>query len=361
MTLDNMMEGCQIIGNDWTYIYINDAASTHNRRPKEELLGKKYTDMWPGIEATEVFAIIKDCMENRVSRHIENEFIFPDGQKGWFDLSIQPVPEGVFILSMDITGRKQAEDNILRLNAELEQRVAVRTAQFEAANKELEAFSYSVSHDLRAPLRAIDGYTGILVKNYEARLDAEGKRFCSIISDSAKKMGQLIEDLLSFSRLGRAAMKPSVVNMADMARTIFLDMTTPEERERIDFHIGPLPDTVVDPTLFRHIWMNLLGNAVKFTSKKERADIDVSAERCDGKVVYTVRDNGSGFDMRYADKLFGVFQRLHSVREFDGTGVGLAIVQRIISRHGGHIWAEAEVGKGASFHFTTSAQSVSPV
>ncbi len=244
--------------------------------------------------------------------------------------------------------RKEME----RYTDELEERVRERTVQLEAANKELESFSYSVSHDLRAPLRAVHGYTRILLEDYEPHLDAEGKRVCSVISESARTMGKLIDDLLAFSRIGRTDMKPSRVDMATLAKSIFFELTTPEDQERIDFRVGPLPRVWGDATLVRHVWMNLLGNAVKFSSKKDHAMIEVSGEQQGDEIVYSIRDNGAGFDMQYVDKLFGVFQRLHSTKEFEGTGVGLAIVQRIVHRHGGRVWAEGETEKGASFHFT---------
>jgi PAS domain S-box-containing protein len=228
---------------------------------------------------------------------------------------------------------------------ELEQRVKERTAQ-------LEAFSYSVSHDLRAPLRALSGYTQILMDEYSPVLDDEGKRVCGVISDSARNMGALIDDLLAFSRISRAEISISSVDMAGMVESIFLESTTPEERERIDLQIGRLPPAQGDTVMLRHVWTNLLGNAIKFSSKKKRAVIKVSARRRGAETVYTVRDNGAGFDMQYAGKLFGVFQRLHSAKEFEGTGIGLAIVRSIIERHGGQVWAEGRVGKGATFHFT---------
>ncbi|MDI6616481.1 MAG: ATP-binding protein, partial [Syntrophaceae bacterium] len=228
---------------------------------------------------------------------------------------------------------------------ELEQRVKERTAQ-------LEAFSYSVSHDLRAPLRALSGYTQILIDDYSPVLDDEGKRVCGVISDSARNMGALIDDLLAFSRISRAAIRVSPVDMAGMIESIFLEATTAEERKRIDLQIGRLPPAQGDPVMLRHVWTNLLENAIKFSSKKKRAVIKVSTRRRGAETVYTVRDNGAGFDMQYAGKLFGVFQRLHSVKEFEGTGIGLAIVRSIIERHGGQVWAEGRVGKGATFHFT---------
>jgi light-regulated signal transduction histidine kinase (bacteriophytochrome) len=222
----------------------------------------------------------------------------------------------------------------------------------EAANQELEAFSYSVSHDLRAPLRAVDGFTRILLEDHAPQLDAEGRRVCGIISDNTRRMGELIDDLLAFSRLSRAEMHPAPIDMATLASSVFQDLTVAQEREHIDFRVGPLPPATGDPALLRQVWANLIANAVKFSAKKERPRIEICAGDEGDDVVYSIRDNGVGFDMRYVDKLFGVFQRLHSAREFEGTGVGLAIVQRIVHRHGGRVWAEGAPGGGAAFYFT---------
>jgi signal transduction histidine kinase len=241
---------------------------------------------------------------------------------------------------------------------ELERRIHERTSQLEAANRELEAFTYSVSHDLRAPLRAIDGYTRILLEDYQQLLDAEGKRICSVISQGAHKMSDLIDDLLAFSRLGRAAINPSNIDMETLVKTIFQELTTAQSRKRISFQVDSVLPAVGDPALLRQVWVNLVSNAIKFSSQQKRAVIKVHGENIENETVYSVQDNGVGFDMQYANKLFGVFQRLHSVKEFEGNGVGLALVQRVIHRHGGRVWAEGEISKGATFYFTLPRQGV---
>jgi light-regulated signal transduction histidine kinase (bacteriophytochrome) len=249
---------------------------------------------------------------------------------------------------------KLAEEALEKAYAEVEKRVEERTAQLEVANSELEAFVYSVSHDLRTPLRAIDRYTNIIVEDYEQLLDEEGKRKCAIICNETKHMGQLIDDLLSFSYISHAEMQVSPIDMEALASSVFHELTTPESRERIDFRVASLPLAIGDPTLMHQLWTNLLSNAVKFSSKRERAVIEVGYQQDGQRIIYSVRDNGAGFDMQHAEKLFKVFWRFHSKNEFDGTGVGLAIVQRLIQRHGGKVWAESHVDQGATFYFTVS-------
>lgn len=252
----------------------------------------------------------------------------------------------------DITEMIQHRRYITELNLRLEDKVRERTAQLEEANKELESFSYSVSHDLRSPLRAINGFTRILVEDYGSSLDDEGRRICKVITDNAVKMGQLIDDILKFSRLSRTSMSLSDVNMQDLTESVYKELVTGYAPDIIDFQVDPLPMAYGDPALLRQVWKNLLSNALKYTSKKDNPEIRVRAWEDDQEVVYQVIDNGSGFDEAYADKLFGVFQRLHTEAEFPGTGVGLAIVQRIVNRHNGRVWAEGVVDKGAKFNFS---------
>jgi light-regulated signal transduction histidine kinase (bacteriophytochrome) len=222
----------------------------------------------------------------------------------------------------------------------------------EAVNKELEAFSYSVSHDLRAPLRAISGFAEAIMEDYAPRLDAEGKRYLGLIRDNAHQMGQLIDDLLAFSRLGRRQMAETRIDMAALARAVFDELAGLTPGRPIAFSIGPVPPAQGDGTLVRQVLVNLLSNAIKFTRTRAPAAIEFGYLPDSGAGAYYVKDNGVGFDMRYVGKLFGVFQRLHAVTEFEGTGVGLALVQRIITRHGGRVWAEGALDLGAIFYFT---------
>lgn len=252
----------------------------------------------------------------------------------------------------DLASRAALAIDYARLYRDLEKRVAARTAELQASQRELETFSYSVSHDLRAPLRAIDGFARILVEDHGDQLDAEARRVLGVIATNAERMGVLIDALLAFSRIGgRTGIAHEPVDMRALAQAAAAEVTARETSRAIEIEIGELPAARCNGELVRQVWVNLLSNAVKFTRPRDRAIIAVGGSRVDNEVVYTVRDNGVGFDMKYAGKLFGVFQRMHDAEQFEGTGVGLALVQRIVLRHGGRAWANAAIDKGATFSF----------
>jgi len=248
---------------------------------------------------------------------------------------------------------------IKRLYNQVEERVEQRTAELEESNKELEAFSYSVSHDLRAPLRALDGFSQAMLDDFGPQLPEEGQRYLKTIRYSAQQMSTLIDALLEFSRFNRQELDKQAMDTSKLVHSALDELGFPWQGRQVEIRIGDLPVSSGDPVLLKQVWINLLSNALKYTNKREKAEIEIGSTKVNGTEAFFVRDNGTGFDMRYADKLFGVFERLHRMEDYEGTGIGLAMVQRIVKRHGGRVWADAAIDRGATFHFTLAKESKS--
>jgi PAS domain S-box-containing protein len=344
--------------SDGRYLMINAAgARLLGEQPAEQVLGKRDADFLPPEVASQVMDEDREVMAQGESRTLEETQTLATGARTLLSTKApyrNPHGEiaGVLGIRRDITERKRAEEEIRRLNALLEQRVSQRTAQLEATNKELEAFSYSVSHDLRAPLRAIDGFSQALIEDYQDRLDEPGRQHLARVRAGTQRMAGLIEDLLRLSRIARAEMRRGPVDLSALADAVVADLRRAEPQRRVEVAIQPGLSAEGDADLLRIVLVNLLSNAWKFTGRQPAARIELGAADAGGERAFYVRDNGAGFDMAYAHKLFGAFQRLHATEEFPGTGIGLATVQRIVHRHGGRVWAEGALNRGATFHFT---------
>ena len=340
--LDSIGDGLIVYDRNWRLIFINKRAAEMARLPRNQLVGRGLGETYPEIIGSEYEQRLRKAAS--IGRPDRFDFFFARYDQ-WLEINAYPSAEGVTVLARDITER-------VNMNKDLERRVEERTAQLHATIRELEAFSYSVSHDLRAPLRAIDGFSKMLQEDYESKLGDEGRRVLGVIRHNTVNMGQLIDGLLAFSRLGRQQMGHDVINMTELAKDAMREVVGGEGRKDLQFSVQMLPNAAGDRLLLRQVFINLLSNAVKFTRNRHPGVIEVGGETHEDQNTFFVRDNGVGFDMRYIDKLFGVFQRLHGANEFEGTGLGLAIVQRVISRHGGRVWAEGAVDRGATLYFS---------
>jgi PAS domain S-box-containing protein len=327
----------------------------------EEIIGQHFSRFY--LPEAIVGALPQQHLTNAATfgrTEVEGWRVRRDGSRFWANVVISALKDETGVLkgftkiTRDLTERKQAEQNV----EAFAERLRWTNWELEAANKELEAFSYSVSHDLRAPLRAIDGFSRILLDEFAPQLPDEAQSYLRDVRANAKQMGHLVDDLLAFARLSRQPIKKQTVAPAELVRQCLEEMRGDQAGRRIDIHAADLPTCQADPSLLKQVWTNLLSNALKYTSRRDGAVIEVGSRNGEnpGEWIYFVKDNGVGFDMRYAHKLFGVFQRLHRAEEYPGTGVGLAIVQRIIHRHGGRVWADAQPDKGATFLFTLEAE-----
>lgn len=343
--------------------YVNDKFCAISKYRRDELIGQDHRIINSGHHPKPFFRELWATISHGRVWHGEIKNKAKDGTFYWVETTIVPFldeaghPRQYIAIRADITARKSAEETVRQLNADLEARVQERTRQLETANRELEAFSYTVSHDLRAPLRAIDGFSEAVLEDFGAHMPAEGQRYLETIRTSAQRMGALIDDLLAFARLSRQAVHRQTIDTGQLVSTVLGELGSPWPDRRVEVRLDNLPPCSGDPALLKQVWVNLLSNALKYTRKASPAEIAVGSLEEKGEVVFFVSDNGTGFDMRHVDKLFGVFQRLHRIEDYEGTGVGLAIVQRIVQRHGGRVWAEAAVDRGATFYFCLNGGS----
>lgn len=339
--MDNMMEGMQVIDREYRYLYANNALVEQGGYAREELLGRTMMEKYPGIENTGVFGAIRQCMEERIAQRLETEFVFPDGVKKHFALSIQPVPEGVFILSSDITKRKTAELEL-----------ALKNRRLQSQNRELEQFAYVASHDLQEPLRSIKGFSELLRDRPGGGADEEVGKYLGFITASAQRMTDMVKGLLEYSRIGKDR-RPEPVDCNGIVADVLTDLAAAIGESGARITVTELP--VIDgyPVELRLLFQNLIGNAIKFRKKGVAPVIHVFAEsQIRRGWRFAVRDNGIGLDEKHKDRIFVIFRRLHRREEYPGTGIGLAQCKKIVELHGGEIWVESEPGNGSVFYFT---------
>jgi PAS domain S-box-containing protein len=363
LLLASLAEGVYGVDTEETCMFINPRALDMLGFSEEEVVGKDAHSLFHGKREDGTPFPAERCpvlttMRDGVKRELEEVFVRRNGEIFPVSIAVSAMRDGETIVGavvafQDITERKRAEAEIRKLNNELGQRVLARTAELEAANKELEGFVYSISHDLRAPLRHIDGFIELLRARAQGALDERGQHYMKAISSAAVRMGRLVDDLLSFSRMGRTEVTKAPLDLGALVADVIRELRPETAGREVRWRVSELPTVAADRTLLHTVLANLIANAIKFTRPRETAEIEVGWEPGEhGETVVFVRDNGVGFDPAYADKLFGVFQRLHRAEEFEGTGIGLASARRIIARHGGRTWAEGKVDQGAAFYFS---------
>jgi PAS domain S-box-containing protein len=344
--LQNMREGIQVISYDWRYLFVNNSVVEQSKYSKEVLVGHTMMEKYPGIENTKMFEALQRCMEKRKPEILENEFTFPGGRKEWYELSIQPVPEGLFILSMDITERKKAEEQLREYAEEL-----------KGSNTELERFAYVASHDLQEPLRMVSSFLTLLENRIEDNLDETSKQYIHFAVDGAGRMKTLIHDLLMYSRIGTNKEDFTIVDLNEVMQYITRVLEENIKETATTITVKPLPVIRANKTLISQLLVNLLSNSLKYHGENN-PEIEVGYNEDPGNWIFYVKDNGIGIDPKFFDKIFIIFQRLHNKSEYSGTGIGLAICKKIVEIHKGKVWIESELSKGSTFYFSIPKQTI---
>lgn len=351
---ENSADYIALIGTDGAIEMVNNTSSGI---PKEDIIGRSIYEFGTEEYTAAAREAISSVFRDKAPASYDTVVSLPEGKK-YFSCTVSPIlgkdetVHSAVVISRDVTKQKKSEAEILELNTTLERKVQQRTEELNSINKELESFSYSVSHDLRGPLRAIHGFTQILQEETEGRMSEDAADAMNEIISNSRRMGVLIDDLLEFSRLGKQNLSKAELNMQELFNSVITDLQTQRQKLPVSYDLKELQKTHGDRGMLRQVAFNLVSNAIKYSGKKTEAKIEIGSYPQNGSTVYYVKDSGAGFDMAYYDKLFGVFQRLHRADEFEGTGVGLAIVQRIISKHSGKVWAEGKVNEGATFYFS---------
>lgn len=338
---DDLIEGVQIISHDWKYLYVNKVVALQGKSSIDDLIGFTMMEKYPGIEQTEMFRFLRLCMNGRTPHQMINEFQFPDGTKNWFELRMQPVPEGVLVLSFNVTERKTAEELVTLQYVQ----------QLEMKNHELEQFAYIASHDLQEPLNTLVSFVNLLGDEYKGKLDESADTYLNYMSQATGRMSDLIKGLLDYSRLGQET-QISEFSTAKILEEVKVDMSSHLRESMTEIHSGNLPDISGFRTEFRLLLQNLISNAIKFQQENINPVIHISAVKEKAFWKFSVQDNGIGIADEHKERIFGIFKRLHSKSQYEGSGIGLAHCKKIVDIHGGKIWVESNSENGSTFYFT---------